>query len=281
MSYKFIRNKPLITAVLIAGDHCSNRSWQFSRTSKPRSWNPALVPSPSAAPPHRAAESHFDNELRGSLCAPGPTPPSARPPRAGFSPPPRRNMPRGMVTAKASSLCWARRRPSASRNNPASFHIRSRSSLIHFSVAASPVGGPEGSVKSAFSPTSPAGASAIIVSATSAPNTSPSSSELLASRFAPCTPVQAASPAAYSRRNEVRPCHRPHATHHVMRRRSNRDQVPPQLQPATCRNAEIPGNAPSDHFFTWRISRWTGSPSIPSRVMARATTSRGASSSSG
>ena len=38
-----------------------------------------------------------------------------------------------------------------------------------------------------------------------APNTSPSSSELLASRLAPCAPVHATSPAAYSPGTEVRP----------------------------------------------------------------------------
>ena len=37
------------------------------------------------------------------------------------------------------------------------------------------------------------------------PNTSPSSSEFEASRLAPCTPVQAASPQAYSPGTEVRP----------------------------------------------------------------------------
>ena len=38
------------------------------------------------------------------------------------------------------------------------------------------------------------------------PNTRPSSSEFEASRFAPCTPVQATSPHAYSPAIEVRPC---------------------------------------------------------------------------
>ena len=37
------------------------------------------------------------------------------------------------------------------------------------------------------------------------PNTSPSSSELLARRFAPCTPVRATSPAAYNPRIELLP----------------------------------------------------------------------------
>src|SRR5439155_10725279 len=38
-----------------------------------------------------------------------------------------------------------------------------------------------------------------------APNTSPSSSELLARRFAPCTPVHATSPAANRPASDVRP----------------------------------------------------------------------------
>ena len=44
-----------------------------------------------------------------------------------------------------------------------------------------------------------------IATAARAPNTSPSSSELLASRFAPWTPVQATSPAANRPGSEVRP----------------------------------------------------------------------------
>src|SRR5216683_692980 len=49
------------------------------------------------------------------------------------------------------------------------------------------------------------GASFIIACPLRAPNTSPSSRELLARRFAPCTPVSAVSPAAYSPGREVRP----------------------------------------------------------------------------
>src|SRR6266568_5658970 len=48
----------------------------------------------------------------------------------------------------------------------------------------------------------PAGASCIIACPDRAPKTSPSSSELLASRLAPCTPVAAA---AYRPGREVRP----------------------------------------------------------------------------
>ena len=45
-----------------------------------------------------------------------------------------------------------------------------------------------------------------IVSAIRRPNTNPSSSEFYASRFAPCTPVQATSPQANSPGTPVRPC---------------------------------------------------------------------------
>src|SRR5262249_4525706 len=45
-----------------------------------------------------------------------------------------------------------------------------------------------------------------IASPARAPKTSPSSNELLASRFAPCTPVHATSPAAYKPASVVRPC---------------------------------------------------------------------------
>ncbi len=44
----------------------------------------------------------------------------------------------------------------------------------------------------------------VIACAARAPNTSPSSSELLASRLAPWTPVQATSPAANSPGTDVR-----------------------------------------------------------------------------
>src|SRR5207253_393407 len=51
----------------------------------------------------------------------------------------------------------------------------------------------------------PTGASSIIACPARAPKTNPSSRELLASRLAPCTPVAAASPAAYKPGSEVRP----------------------------------------------------------------------------
>src|SRR4029077_5964876 len=51
----------------------------------------------------------------------------------------------------------------------------------------------------------PTGASSIIACPARAPNTNPSSRELLARRLAPCTPVAAVSPAAYRPGSEVRP----------------------------------------------------------------------------
>ena len=59
-----------------------------------------------------------------------------------------------------------------------------------------------------------------------APKTTPSSSELLARRFAPCTPVQATSPAAKKRAQVGAPVQvRPHAAHRVVRGRVNRRRV--------------------------------------------------------
>src|SRR5213083_1693142 len=51
----------------------------------------------------------------------------------------------------------------------------------------------------------PTGASFIMACPARAPNTNPSSRELLANRLAPCTPVAAVSPAAYRPGSEVRP----------------------------------------------------------------------------
>ena len=51
----------------------------------------------------------------------------------------------------------------------------------------------------------PTGASFISACPARAPNTNPSSRELLANRLAPCTPVAAVSPAAYNPGSEVRP----------------------------------------------------------------------------
>ena len=65
-----------------------------------------------------------------------------------------------------------------------------------------------------------------------APNTSPSSSELLASRLAPWTPVQATSPAANSPGTEVRPVEVGlDAAHHVVRGRADRNRIARQVEP--------------------------------------------------
>jgi hypothetical protein len=62
-----------------------------------------------------------------------------------------------------------------------------------------------GSTTPAAAGTAPRGTSARIAALAAAPNTSPSSSELLARRFAPCSPVQAVSPIAYSPAMSVSP----------------------------------------------------------------------------
>ena len=71
----------------------------------------------------------------------------------------------------------------------------------------------------------------VIACAARAPKTSPSSSELLASRLAPWTPVQATSPAANSRGTEVRaPLVGVDAAHHVVRRRTDRNPIARQVE---------------------------------------------------
>ena len=72
---------------------------------------------------------------------------------------------------------------------------------------------------------------AVIASAARAPNTSPSSSELLASRLAPCTPVQATSPAANrpgDRRAAVEVGF--DAAHDVVRRRAHRNAIAREIE---------------------------------------------------
>ena len=65
-----------------------------------------------------------------------------------------------------------------------------------------------------------------------APNTSPSSSELLARRLAPWTPVHATSPAANSPGIDVRPVEIGlDAAHHVVRRRTDRHPIGREVEP--------------------------------------------------
>ena len=116
-----------------------------------------------------------------------------------------------------------------------------------------------------------------------APKTSPSSSELLASRLAPWTPVPATSPAAY-RPGIVRPPLQVgrDAAHHVVRGRSHGDEVPRDVDAETQAGRVDPGEAACARGSGSRCrrSRLTGPrPACASRKMARATWSRGASSS--
>ena len=118
-----------------------------------------------------------------------------------------------------------------------------------------------------------------IASAARAPNTSPSSSELLARRFAPWTPVQAISPAANSPGNgRAAPLVGVDAAHHVVRGRADRnriasrDRAPPddtsRRQSETARDMRARSRCAS--------VRNTGPPVCSdSRTMLRATTSRG------
>ena len=62
--------------------------------------------------------------------------------------------------------------------------------------------------------------------ATRAPNTTASSSELEASRLAPCAPVEATSPQAHSPSTVLRPCASvSDAAHVVVRCRRDRDRL--------------------------------------------------------
>ena len=123
-----------------------------------------------------------------------------------------------------SSVATASARPSRSRTSPTCRHIRSctvgdrrrqspRRPRRH-RAAPAPVA----------SRTAARAGSRIAVAAR-APKTSPSSSELLASRLAPCTPVQATSPAAIQSRHRGAPRQvGGHAAHHVVRRRRHRNR---------------------------------------------------------
>ena len=109
-----------------------------------------------------------------------------------------------------------------------------------------------------------------------APNTSPSSSELLARRLAPCTPVQATSPAANRLSTDVRPSQVGlDAAHHVVGGRADRNRIGGQIEPdaaARLRDRRKRACARSRD----RRAPSTGRPGAPvaicSRTMARATT---------
>ena len=121
-------------------------------------------------------------------------------------------------------------------------------------------------------------------SPTRAPKTSASSSELLASRLAPCTPVDATSPQAHRPGSVVRP-QRVHgdAAHVVVRRRRHRHQLDARVDARRAgRSRRRSGSAPGSARRPRRGRR--GRPGGRRRAgarCARATTSRGASSASG
>ena len=113
------------------------------------------------------------------------------------------------------------------------------------------------------------------------PNTTPSSSELLARRLAPCTPLQATSPTACRPGNEVLP--------------SASTAIPPMWKCAAgvtgigCRRGSMPcamqawntvGNRGRKSAPRWRASSHAP-PSSPACQTRRATMSRGARSASG
>ena len=80
--------------------------------------------------------------------------------------------------------------------------------------------------------------------ATRSANTRPSSSEFDASRFAPCTPVRATSPTAYSRFALDRPYEIGHdAAHHVVRGRRHRNQIVSRIDAARLAEREDAGKA--------------------------------------
>ena len=72
-----------------------------------------------------------------------------------------------------------------------------------------------------------------IADAARAPKTSPSSSELLASRLAPWTPVQATSPAANSPASDVLPFVGFDPTHDVVRSRTDRNGIEGEIEAKT------------------------------------------------
>ena len=124
-----------------------------------------------------------------------------------------------------------------------------------------------------------------IAPAARAPNTSPSSSELLASRLAPWTPVHATSPAANSpRHGRAAPQVGLDAAHDVVRRRptgirSRARSSPPPRQAVDARSGSARARsrhrgAASDRYTGWPVRR-------RSRTIARATRSRGARSPAG
>ena len=135
---------------------------------------------------------------------------------AGLSSPARAAR-RCSISTAESRHARASRNPSPVRNNPTERHIRSRTAamskglgLLRFAArwgfSLSPPRSsrnPSAGFRSLLATASRAGP--CIATPARAPNTSPSSSELLARRLAPWTPVQAVSPAANRPGIDVRP----------------------------------------------------------------------------
>ena len=97
----------------------------------------------------------------------------------------------------------------------------------------------------------PDAASAAIASPARAPKTAPSRSEFDASRFAPCTPVRATSPTAYSPGSVVRPSRSVvDAAHQVVRGRSHRDRLARPVEAAFADGAVDRGEALREEHAT-------------------------------
>ncbi len=125
-----------------------------------------------------------------------------------------------------------------------------------------------------------------IAIAARAPNTSPSSSELLASRLAPWTPVHATSPAANSPGTDVRaPFVGVDAAHDVVRRGADRNRIAREIEAhagGTSRRSSETARRTYVGIEVRQRQEDAGRRSAPtSRTMLRATTSRGARSPSG
>src|SRR5699024_3301713 len=110
--------------------------------------------------------------------------------------------------AAASSSAPVRSRPTRSHISPCSW-VRVQPVGDEADASTVPAAATSAATTSAaatpVAAASAAAASAAAASAARAPNTAPSSSEFEASRFAPCTPVRAHSPAASSPGRELRP----------------------------------------------------------------------------
>ena len=106
--------------------------------------------------------------------------------------------------AQAARTPAARRSPASSRTSPACSHMSS-CSAVRENAGAFVAAATSGSGIGAGAAIRGHAVSVAAASPARAPKTAPSRSELDASRFAPCTPVRAVSPTAYSPGTVVRP----------------------------------------------------------------------------